>query len=75
MAVSPIQLTPQMDKATMVNAINRNFREVESENRTKIIKDEDGQQRVLIGRAPNGEYLIAVSAKGIDVLDALPQTM
>ena len=71
--ISPIQLTPNMDMATMVQAINDNFRQVESENRTKIIKDENGQQRVLTGRAPNGEYLIAVSAQGIDVIEALPK--
>lgn len=71
--ISPIQLTPNMDMATMVNAINDVFRQIESENRTQIIKDENGQQRVLIGRAPNGEYLIAISAKGIDVIEALGQ--
>lgn len=71
--ISPIQLTPNMDMATMVNAINDVFRQIESENRTQIIKDENGQQRVLIGRAPNGEYLIAISAKGKDVVEALGQ--
>lgn len=69
--ISPIQLTPNMDAATMVSAINDNFRQIESENRTKVIRDENGQNRVLIGRAPNGEYLIAISAKGQDVLQAL----
>lgn len=71
--ISPIQLTPNMDMATLVNAINDTFRQVESENRTKLIKDENGQTRMVLGRAPNGEYLIAISAKGIDVLDALPK--
>lgn len=71
--INPIQLTPNMDMATLVNAINDMMRQIESENRTKVIKDENGQQRVLIGRAPNGEYLIAVSAQGIDVIDALPK--
>ena len=73
MPISPIQLTPNMDINALVQAINDNFRQVESENRTKIITDEDGKQRAIIGRAPNGEYLIAISAKGIDVLDALGQ--
>lgn len=71
MPISPIQLTPNMDQQTMVQAINDNFRQLESENRTKIIKDENGQQRVIIGRAPNGEYLIAISAQGQDVINAL----
>ena len=71
--INPIQLTPNMDMATLVNAVNDMMRQIESENRTKIIKDENGQQRVLMGRAPNGEYLIAVSAQGIDVVEALPK--
>ena len=71
MPISPIRLTPNMDPQTMVQAINDNFRQLESENRTKIIKDENGQQRVIMGRAPNGEYLIAISAKGKDVVEAL----
>lgn len=68
---SPIQLTPGMDPNTMVATINENFRQIEAENRTKVIKDEDGQNRILIGRAPNGKYVIAVSVKGTDVLTAL----
>ena len=71
--INPIQLTPNMDMATLVNAINDMMRQVESENRIKTIVDEDGVKRVIIGRAPNGEYLIAISAKGIDVIEALGQ--
>lgn len=71
--INPIQLTPNMDMATLVNAINDMMRQIESENRTKTIVDEDGVKRTIIGRAPNGEYLIAISAKGIDVIEALGQ--
>lgn len=71
MPISPIQLTPSMDKATQVNAINANFRQVEAENRTKVIRDESGNNRIIIGQAPSGEYLIAISAQGVDVLEAL----
>ena len=71
MSFSPIQLTPNMDMATLANAINDMMRQIESENRTKIIVDENGKKRAILGRAPNGEYLIAVSAQGVDVLDAL----
>lgn len=62
-----------MDMQTLTQALNDNFAQIESENRTKIIKDENGQQRVVIGRVPNGEYLVAISAKGFDVLNALGQ--
>ena len=60
-----------MDTATLVSALNDMMRQLESANRTQIIKDEDGQRRAIIGRAPNGEYLIAISAKGKDVIDSL----
>lgn len=73
MGISRVELTPNMSPEIQAQAINNNFRQIESENRTKIITDENGQQRILIGRAPNGEYLIAISAKGVDVLDALPK--
>lgn len=66
--LSPIQLTPNMDPATMVDAINNNFRQIESENRTKVIKDEDGQNRILIGRDPKGKYVVAITIPGKDVI-------
>lgn len=66
---SPIPLTPSMDTNTLINAINNNFRQVESENRTKVIRDEEGTPRVIIGRFPNGEYGVIVSKKGKNVLE------
>lgn len=71
MAISPIQLTPNMDMNTLTAAINDMMRQIESENRTKIIVDENGQKRAILGRAPSGEYLIAISAQGVDVVSAL----
>lgn len=69
--LSPIQLTPNMDMTTLTTAINDMFRQIESENRTQVIKDEDGKNRILIGRAPKGNYVVAISKKGVDVLEAL----
>jgi len=69
--ISPIQLTPNMDMSTLTNALNDMFRQIESENRTQVIKDEDGKNRILIGRAPKGNYVVAMSKKGVDVLEAL----
>lgn len=69
--LSPIQLTPNMDMSTLTNALNDMFRQIESENRTQVIKDEDGKNRILIGRAPKGNYVVAISKKGVDVLEAL----
>lgn len=71
MAISPIQLTPNMDMNTLTAAINDMMRQIEATNRTNIITDENGQKRAILGRAPNGEYLIAVSAQGVDVIEAL----
>lgn len=69
--ISPIQLTPNMDMSTLTNALNDMFRQIESENRTQVIKDEGGKNRILIGRAPKGNYVVAISKKGVDVLEAL----
>lgn len=68
---SPIQLTPNMEMGTMVNAINNNFRQIEAESRTKIIKDETGVRRIIIGRAPSGEYLFAITVPNKDVIKEL----
>lgn len=69
--ISPIQLTPNMDMNTLVTALNDMFRQIEADNRTQIIKDEDGKNRILIGRGPKGNYVVAISKKGLDVLQAL----
>ncbi len=69
--IAPIQLTPNMDMSTLTNTLNDMFRQIESENRTQVIKDEDGKNRILIGRAPKGNYVVAISKKGVDVLEAL----
>lgn len=69
--LSPIPLAPGMDQATMMSVINANFRQLESENRTKIMKDEDGDNRIIMGRFPDGTYGFAISQKGEDVLELL----
>ena len=69
--ISPIQLTPNMDVATIATAVNETFRQIEAENRTKVIKDENGQNRIIMGRFPDGTYGIAISKPGRDVLTDL----
>lgn len=66
--ISPIQLTPNMDMATLVSSINDTFRQIEAENRTKVIKDETGTNRIIIGGLPDGTYGIVISKQGQDVL-------
>lgn len=67
---APIQLTPNMDMATLVDAVNQNFRQIEAESRRKVITDEDGNDRIVIGKQENGDYAIKVSAEGVDADDA-----
>lgn len=67
--LSPIQLTPNMDMATLTTTINDMFRQIESENRTQIKKDENGVNRILIGRTTKGKYVMAITVPGKDVVE------
>lgn len=71
MALSRIPITPNMDTDAMAQAINQNFEQLESENRTKVIRDENGQNRILIGMQPNGKYGVYITKPGVDVLEEL----
>ncbi len=64
---SYIKLSPQMDMATLINALNQNFNQVQSQDRRKTITDEDGQDRIVLGKQDDGTYAIRVSADGYDV--------
>ena len=57
-----------MDMATLTAALNEMFRQVESNNRTMIVRDESGDNRIIIGRWPDGTYGYLVSKPGVDVL-------
>ena len=66
--ISPIRATPNMSMADLVNAHNDLADQIEAENRTQVIRDEDGINRIIIGLMPDGTYGILVSKPGIDVL-------
>lgn len=68
---SPIDIQPGMDPQMMAQVINSNFRQVAESNRTNIITDEDGVNRVLIGRAPKGNYVVAITIPGKNVVQEL----
>lgn len=53
---SPIQLTPNMDAGTLASSVNNNFRQIESENRTKTILNEDGVEQLTVGRYEGTKY-------------------
>lgn len=63
---SYIKLSPQMDMATLINALNQNFNQIQSQDRRKVITDEDGYDRIVLGKQDNGTYAIKVSEAGKD---------
>lgn len=69
--ISPIQLTPGMNIQQIATAVNNTFQQIESENRTKVVKDESGNNRIILGRFPDGTYGLAISKPGRDVLKDL----
>lgn len=72
---SYIKLSPQMDMATLINALNTNFNQVQSQDRRKVITDEDGFDRIVIGKQEDGSYNIKVSGDGKDVNTATPDEL
>lgn len=65
--LSPLKLTPNMPTEVMIDAINQNFRQIEGESRRKVVTDENGFDRIIIGRQEDGSYSVKVSADGYDV--------
>ena len=72
---APLKLTPTMPQQVMVDAINQNFRQIEAESRRKVVTDEDGKDRILIGKKEDGKYAIKVSAPGYDVNTATDEQL
>lgn len=56
-----------MPQNTLIDAINQNFRQIESESRRKVVTDENGYDRIIIGRQEDGTYSIKVSGVGASV--------
>lgn len=69
--ISPIWIGPNTTVEGIAIAVNDTFRQLEQENRTKVIRDETGLNRIIMGRFPDGTYGFAISIPGVDVLDAL----
>lgn len=57
--VSPIPLVPGMSPENMAQAINDTHRQLEAENRTKVILDKNGKKQITIG-ANGDEYGIYI---------------
>ncbi len=56
-----------MPQNTLIDAINQNFRQIESESRRKVVTDENGYDRIIIGKQEDGTYSIKVSGVGVNV--------
>jgi hypothetical protein len=59
-----------MDQQQLISAISQNFRELENNSIHTVYKDEQGTNRILIGRRSDGSYGIDVSQTGNDVTEA-----
>lgn len=68
MPLNTVRLSPTMTMPQLIAALNQNFAAVENVNRTMVMKDETGTNRIIIGRFPNGEWGIIISKPGNDVL-------
>ena len=69
--ISVMRATPAMSSAELANVINDLADQLESQNRTQVIRDENGVDRVLIGRAPKGNYVVAITIPGKNVVQEL----
>ena len=69
--ISVMRATPGMTVADLASVINNLADQLESQNRTQVIRDENGVDRVLIGRAPKGNYVVAITIPGKNVVQEL----
>jgi hypothetical protein len=68
--VSPLQFAPGMSDDQLRSALNQNFTQIANESQTKVFKDENGVNRIIMGRYPDGTYGIKASPEGVDVVTA-----
>lgn len=66
MALRP--LGPGSSLEDIIRVINENNADIDNRFRTQIIKDEDGINRIIFGKLPDGTYGLVISKEGIDVL-------
>lgn len=59
-----ITIMPNMDSSTLANALNTNFKQIQSESRRKTISDENGQTRIILGKQDDGSYNLNVYDNG-----------
>lgn len=69
MGLPLVRIQPGMDSQMMASVINDNFAMLENLNRTQMFRDENGTNRIILGRLPDGTYGLVISKPGINVLN------
>lgn len=62
----PIQLHPDMSDADKAAFINQNFNSLADSLNTYVVSD-GSNDRIILGKLPNGEYGLVISKSGYDV--------
>lgn len=62
---------PSTSLTLMAQVIMQNFRQIQAANRTNIITDENGVNRILLGRDPKGNYVLAITKPTYNVVEEL----
>ena len=58
------------DLSTVVNDMNTNLLDLKGREVTQVFKDDNGNPRVILGKAPDGTYGLKVSKDGYNVTSA-----
>lgn len=74
MSLATIRLSPNMSYDQLIQVVNENFALLENINVSQTFRDEQGTNRIILGRFPNGEYGLAISKPGEDVVALLSNT-
>ena len=60
---------PEQQIEQVVKQINEQTRIISNEGRTKLYKDEAGDNRIIIGQLPDGTHGLVISKEGTDVVN------
>lgn len=64
---TPVRLTSGMNYASLVNAINKNFRRIDEQVGQTMIINDGSDPRIIFGRLPDDTYGLVISEEGVDV--------
>lgn len=71
MALRPIG--PNATLEDVIQVMNENLADIENRLNKFIVKDETGKHRIILGKDPNGQYVLAISEDDYDVIDVLTE--